>query len=114
MTVSELCPLCAAGIGESKSINVCAHCYGGLQANPPVALSTTGEFPAMTDPTLSTPPALNRAPNPDSDEVAACCWCSKTSEQVKKLLSQGDYHICNECVALCADILRMELGDDFG
>ncbi|MCP4446935.1 MAG: hypothetical protein GY811_16530 [Myxococcales bacterium] len=25
------------------------------------------------------------------------------------MLSKGRYHICNQCVSLCADILQMEL-----
>lgn len=68
----------------------------------------------MTDPTIASSGAMTRTPNPDGETEATCCWCSKTAADVKKLLSQGSYHICNECVALCADVLRMELGDDFG
>jgi hypothetical protein len=63
---------------------------------------------------LSAPLPIQRTPSPESTSEKTCCWCSKSSADVKKLLSQGGYHICNECVALCADILRMELGDDFG
>lgn len=113
MTVSKLCPLCTAALGQPKTIEVCGHCYGGLQVNPPVVLSSTGEFPAIADPTLAAPMPLKRTPNSGAPTEASCCWCSKSAEEVKKLLSQGEYHICNECVALCADILRMELGDDF-
>jgi hypothetical protein len=76
------------------------------------SLSTTGEFAAISDPTVNAPMPGSRGGESRSDE-AHCCWCDKTSDQVKKMLSQGSYHICNECVALCADILRMELGDDF-
>jgi hypothetical protein len=78
-------------------------------------VSSTGEFTAITDPTFNAPmPGSQSGEGGESkSEGANCCWCSKTADQVKKLLSQGSYHICNECVALCADILRMELGDDF-
>lgn len=113
MTVSNLCPLCTASLGQPKSIKVCGHCYLGLKVNPPVVLATTGEFPAIADPTHSPPTPLKHTPNPDAPIEASCCWCDKTSDAVKKLLSQGNYHICNECVALCSDILRMELGDEY-
>jgi hypothetical protein len=68
----------------------------------------------MADPTLTSSRPITHTPKPDGDAEAACCWCNKIAGNVKKLLSQGSYHICNECVALCADVLRMELGDDFG
>jgi hypothetical protein len=45
--------------------------------------------------------------------TATCTWCGKNPEQVKKLLSHGGAHICNGCVALCAEILRAELGDSW-
>ncbi len=114
MTDSKLCPLCTAALGEPKAVEVCTHCYAGLQSSPPVALSTTGEFPAIADPTMSAPEPMLRSASSANAADSTCCWCSKGADAVKKLLSQGDYHICNECVALCSDILRMELGDDFG
>ena len=52
-------------------------------------------------------------PRSSSPQVS-CCWCGKPPQDVRKMLSQGGYHICNECVALCAEILQMELGDDYG
>jgi hypothetical protein len=73
-------------------------------------VSTTGEFQAVTpNATPSTPPH-----GVSATTTLTCCWCNKPKDEVKKLLSQNTYHICNECVALCADIMRMELGDDFG
>ena len=114
MTASESCPLCAAALGESKAIDVCTYCHAGLEMCDAGVVSTTGEFTAVTDPTLSSPMPGSRSNVVPSPGEAHCCWCDKTSDKVRKMLSQGGYHICNECVALCADILKMELGDDFG
>jgi len=37
-----------------------------------------------------------------------CSFCGRGPEQVEKLITGPDVHICNECVALCNDILREE------
>ena len=37
-----------------------------------------------------------------------CSFCGRGPEQVQKLITGPDVHICNECVALCNDILREE------
>lgn len=114
MTASETCPLCASALGESKPVDVCTNCHAGLQMSSAGVLSATGEFTAITDPTVNAAiPGARSAGTATADDTT-CCWCDKSSGVVKKILSQGGYHICNECVALCADILRMELGDDFG
>jgi len=49
----------------------------------------------------------------DAETGAACSWCGKSESAAKKLLSNRGAHICNECVALCADIMSAELGDDW-
>jgi ATP-dependent Clp protease ATP-binding subunit ClpX len=41
----------------------------------------------------------------------ACSWCGKPGTAVKKLLGNGTVAICDECVALCADVMDAELGD---
>jgi ATP-dependent Clp protease ATP-binding subunit ClpX len=37
-----------------------------------------------------------------------CSFCGRGPEQVQKLITGPDVHICNECVTLCNDILREE------
>ncbi|MFO7767595.1 MAG: ATP-dependent Clp protease ATP-binding subunit ClpX [bacterium] len=37
-----------------------------------------------------------------------CSFCGRGPEQVQKLITGPDVHICNECVELCNDILREE------
>ncbi|HBL12819.1 MAG TPA: ATP-dependent Clp protease ATP-binding subunit ClpX [Cyanobacteria bacterium UBA11162] len=38
-----------------------------------------------------------------------CSFCGKSSEQVGKLIAGPNVYICNECVALCNEILEQEL-----
>jgi hypothetical protein len=44
-------------------------------------------------------------------QPAGCAWCGKEGSAVKKLLGNGVVAICNECVALCADVMDAELGE---
>ncbi len=37
--------------------------------------------------------------------VLRCSFCGKGAEQVQKLITGPSVHICNECVAMCTDIL---------
>ena len=111
-SLSESCPLCASVVPLEHEIEICGGCHAGLHLSGAVRVETTGEFQAISAEGILNP-AFDTGRRASSSEETSCCWCSKASGDVKKLLSQGDYHICNECVALCADILRMELGDDF-
>lgn len=43
------------------------------------------------------------------DEILRCSFCHKTQDEVKKLIAgPSSIFICNECVDLCADIMRSE------
>ena len=45
-----------------------------------------------------------------SSAVLACCsFCLKPSTEVAKLVAGHGVYICNECVALCAEIIQAEL-----
>ena len=35
-----------------------------------------------------------------------CSFCGKTQEEISQLIYGSDVFICNECVALCVDIIR--------
>lgn len=37
-----------------------------------------------------------------------CNFCGKTLEEVKKIFSSEDSHICNECIEMCASVLSKE------
>jgi hypothetical protein len=77
----------------------------------PKALRTTAEFAAMVPP-LDLGNAVPVSGEAGKDGVR-CSWCGNDQYAARKLLSRGDAHICNQCVALCADILAAELGDDW-
>ncbi len=44
----------------------------------------------------------------DKTNLLRCSFCGKSQEEVKKLVAGPTVYICNECVALCNDILREE------
>ncbi len=41
-----------------------------------------------------------------------CSFCGRGQEEVTKLISGPSVYICNECIKLCNDILREEMGRD--
>ncbi|MDR0274582.1 MAG: ATP-dependent Clp protease ATP-binding subunit ClpX [Burkholderiaceae bacterium] len=43
------------------------------------------------------------------DKILRCTFCGKRHEEVKKLISGGDWFICDECVRMCSNIMRDEL-----
>ncbi|MDR2195277.1 MAG: ATP-dependent Clp protease ATP-binding subunit ClpX [Gallionellaceae bacterium] len=44
-----------------------------------------------------------------SDKPLYCSFCSKSQNEVKKLIAGPSVFVCNECIDLCNDILREEL-----
>src|SRR4030095_14521499 len=42
--------------------------------------------------------------------TSLCACCGKLEREVRKLLGRGGIALCDECVALCCDILDAELG----
>lgn len=42
-----------------------------------------------------------------------CSFCGRGQEEVTKLISGPSVYICNECIKLCNDILREEMGHEF-
>jgi len=98
------CPICAQALEGGELVMVCTDCHkmvgGGLSVN------ATGEFRVPTSEQLESAEATGervRATN-------VCVWCGKLERQVKKLLGRGGVALCDECVALCCDILDAELG----
>ena len=47
-----------------------------------------------------------------NDGTIRCSFCGKRQEQVKRILSGPDVNICDECVAICADIIDESMPDD--
>jgi hypothetical protein len=96
------CYLCAGEVGPDGA-SVCGGCQRRHLATMPVR--TTGEFmvPAL--------PADVAESGPGPGAPGSCTWCGKDGSAVKKLLGNGTVSICDECVALCADVMDAELGD---
>ncbi len=45
-------------------------------------------------------------------EVLRCSFCSKTQDDVKKLIAGPADFICDECVSVCADIMADDTGSE--
>ena len=99
-------------MAEPRAIEVCGRCHDDLLLASTAKVSSTGEF-ALRDVMAYAERAQMAPVKKKSATEAACTWCGRAEDQVRKLLSSGDAHICNACVALCADILTAELGDDW-
>ena len=111
--VPRPCPMCGDRLDTPMQIEVCGSCYQEMRSTGAVALHATAEFaPVRPDQEAAAREQHARA-RARTGEDLACTWCGKPRSQVKKLLASGDAHICNECVALCADVLESELGADW-
>jgi hypothetical protein len=44
--------------------------------------------------------------------LLTCSFCAKTSKEVKKLIAGPGVYICDECIALCDEILGAEDDDE--
>lgn len=100
------CPMCSGPLQDAQPVEVCAGCAACVSRTGAFVMSSTAEFAAV-------PPFAPIAPGSRASGPAACTWCGKPQAEVKKLLSGGGAHICNECIALCSDILHAELGSDW-
>lgn len=50
--------------------------------------------------------------NATSIDLATCCsFCGKPRPQLRKLIAGPGVYICDECVALCVEILEEEIGE---
>ena len=47
-------------------------------------------------------------------EKLSCSFCGKTHTQVLKLIAGPGVYICDECVALCVEIIAEEVAADAG
>ena len=45
------------------------------------------------------------APAPKFRDLLKCSFCGKSQKQVKQLIAGPGVYICDECVALCVEIL---------
>jgi hypothetical protein len=99
------CPICKHALEGGELVMVCGPCHRSLGGG--LALGVTGEFKVPTEMLADAEsPAV-----PDAPQAAStCAWCSKQEIAVKKLLGRRGTALCDECVALAADIMEAELG----
>lgn len=50
--------------------------------------------------------------NSGKDKVFHCSFCGKSQHEVRKLIAGPSVYVCDECVALCNDIINEESRDD--
>ena len=46
----------------------------------------------------------------DSNQTLYCSFCGKSQHEVKKLIAGPSVFVCNECIDLCNEIIREEVG----
>jgi hypothetical protein len=105
MVAAMQCPICGGTLADGKPIDVCVACHKSLVGE--MSVRATGEFMALSPAVLAAAEAGNVMVPP----AGHCAWCGKAEAAVKKLLGRSGVALCNECVALCVDILDAELGD---
>ena len=44
----------------------------------------------------------------EPNEQFFCSFCGKNQKEVKKLIAGPSVYICNECIKLCSDIIKMK------
>lgn len=98
------CAVCGSPDDHGATVRVCGPCHRALSA--PASARSTLEFDAVSPAEVSA--ALGVAALPASPDT--CAWCNKGAGAVRKLLGRGGVALCNECIALCCEILDAELG----
>ncbi len=108
------CPLCGNALLAARTVTVCHACHTTV-IDGSLRVSSTGEF--RVDQIMAAAAQVNAGVPPAAgpgEHGVRCTFCGKGEGDVRKLLSHGSAQICDECVALCAAVLRAELGDDWG
>jgi hypothetical protein len=102
------CPICTQPLDGGELVMVCNGCHKALGGG--LDVGSTGEFRVPSTQELMAHAAESESIGTLPTVVDACSWCGKLELQVKKLLGRGGVALCDECVALCCDILDAELG----
>lgn len=48
----------------------------------------------------------------DGEKILYCSFCGKSQREVKKLIAGPSVYVCDECIALCNDIIREEMEEN--
>lgn len=100
------CPVCHEVLAHGELVMVCGPCHGTLSAEGgSISVGHTGEFRVLPSELLEREVGGERP-----IAVASCAWCRKPEADVRKLLGRSGVALCDECIALCCDILDAELG----
>ncbi|MBL8444726.1 MAG: ATP-dependent Clp protease ATP-binding subunit ClpX, partial [Zoogloeaceae bacterium] len=49
-----------------------------------------------------------------NEKLLYCSFCGKSQHEVRKLIAGPSVFICDECIELCNDIIRDEIGETAG
>jgi hypothetical protein len=104
------CPVCKQALEGGELVMVCGPCHRSLGGG--LALGATGEFKVPAE-LLTDEPASTGESDAAPQSGSTCAWCAKHEISVKKLLGRRGTALCDECVALAADIMEAELGPDW-
>jgi hypothetical protein len=88
---------------------VCTSCHKQLGGG--LAVNSTGEFRVPPDLIEATEIPDRATGTHGIHTTHVCSWCGKLEHEARKLLGRNGLALCDECVALCCDILDAELGD---
>jgi hypothetical protein len=105
------CPICKQALEGGELVMVCGPCHRSLGGG--LALGATGEFKVPDELLADAPGSSSTAATEAPHAGSTCAWCAKPEVSVKKLLGRRGTALCDECVALAADIMEAELGPDW-
>ena len=105
--------MCRGRLSSPQPVEVCGNCHADMHMSGALRVETTGEFAAMSDERINQLMQQGQESDVVPGGEISCTYCGKGKSQVKKILTHGGHAICNECVALCADIMSVELGSDW-
>src|SRR3990167_10862544 len=54
---------------------------------------------------------MGKAGDNNSTKILYCSFCGKSQNEVKKLIAGPSVFVCDECIALCNDIMRDEIAE---
>ncbi len=54
---------------------------------------------------------MSKSKDSENEKLVYCSFCDKSQTEIRKMIAGPSVYICDECVELCEDILREELGD---
>lgn len=109
------------GLAEARKGRICSECValysdvisldvagGGTSVNgtEPSNLSGLPAIRTTSDPETARRLLLEYVDTDSDPDVPSCKFCGKSREAVRKLIVGPGVNICDECVALCAVIIR--------